>query len=150
MPRIESAVTVNAPLERVWDVARNVEAFPQFMPDLKSLTVIERSSDGLRTVTEWVGIVKEFKMTVKWTEEDIWDRGAHTCAFRMLKGDLSRYDGVWTFQERDGGVRFESTINWEYDVPLIGPLIKNLIASKMKENAENVIQAIKERSEEQI
>ncbi len=148
MPRIESSVTVNAPLARVWEIARDVESFPQFMPDLKSLAVLERSEDGLRTVTEWVGLVKEFKMTVKWTEEDLWDPEAHTCTFKMLKGDLSRYDGVWSFAEQDGAVRFDSVIDWQYDVPLIGPLIKNLIAAKMQENAEKVLTAIKERAEQ--
>ena len=147
MPTIETSIEISAPLARVWDLATRVEEFPEFMPDVKSLKVLERSDDGLRTVTEWVGIVKEFGMTVKWTEEDLWDPDNHTCRFKMLSGDLKKYEGVWSFAEQDGKVMFQSAIEFEHDVPLIGPLIKNLIAAKMRENAENIQKAIKEKAE---
>lgn len=147
MPQVISSVTINAPFATVWDVARKVEEFPEFMPDLKSLDVIERSDDGMRTVTAWVGIIKEFKMTVKWTQEDVWDEASRTCDFKMLKGDLSKFDGVWKFEETPDGVKFDSDIEWEYDVPLIGAMIKNLIGVKMKENTDNILNAIKEKAE---
>ena len=43
--------------------------------------------------------------------------------------------------------RFDSEIEVEYDVPLIGPLIKGIIAKKMKENVDNMLAAIKARVE---
>lgn len=147
MPRIEETVEIAAPLETVWAVAQDVESFPEFMPDVRSLKVLERSPDGLRTVTEWEGIIKEFKRTVRWTEEDVWDPQARTCAFRMLKGDFDSYEGLWTFTEEDGKVCFHCVVDYEYDVPLIGPLIKNIVALKMKQNAANILQAIKARAE---
>lgn len=147
MPRIENRVMVDAPLERVWDVARDVEAFPEIIPDLKSLTVVERSEDGLQTVTDWVAIIKEFKRTVKWREEDIWDTADWTCRFRMLTGDFDQYEGVWTFREEGGKVAFESVIDYEYNVPLLGALIKNIVTAKMTESTENILQAIREKAE---
>lgn len=149
MPRIESTIDISASLERVWELAGRVEEFPEFMPDLKSLKVLERSDDGLRTVTEWVGIVREFNTTVKWVEEDIWDPSSHQCQFKMIKGDYKQYEGTWSFQEVDDKVRFHSVIDFEYDVPLIGALIKNLVANKMKQNAENVLRSIKAKAEEE-
>lgn len=150
MPVIETSVTVAAPFERVWNIASDVESFPEFMPDLKSLKVLERSSDGLQTVTEWVGHVREFGMTVKWVEEDVWDPAAGTCRFRMTKGDLSKYEGVWTFIDEGGSVKFDSFIEFEYDVPLIGAMIKNLIAAKMRENAQNIQNAIRDKAESAV
>ncbi len=147
MTRIEETVEIAAPLETVWAVAQDVESFPEFMPDVRSVKVLERSPDGLRTVTEWEGVIKEFKRTVRWTEEDLWDPAARTCAFRMLEGDFDSYEGVWSFEERDGVVRFQCVVDYEYDVPLIGPLIRNIVAVKMKQNAANILQAIKARAE---
>ena len=69
MPRIEQSVEIDAPIARVYQIAKDVEAFPQFMADLQSLTVRERSPDGSRTVTDWVGTIREFKMKVAWTQE---------------------------------------------------------------------------------
>ena len=147
MPKVTSSIEISGPIEEVYRLAKDVESFPEFMPDLKSVKVVERSEDGTRIVSEWVGIVKEFRTTIKWTEEDIWDDEAHTCVFSLVKGDYTRYSGVWTFTDLGGRTRFDSEIEVEYDVPLVGALIKGIIAKKMRENVDNMLAAIKERVE---
>ena len=147
MPRIEQTLTIDAPIDRVYEIARDVESFPEFMEDLQSLTVKERSGDGNRTVTEWVGLIREFKMTVKWTQEDIWNPAAHRDDFRMLKGDMDSMSGYWQFTAEDGGTRFDSVVEYEYNVPLIGPMIKALIRKKMEQNLDAQMRAIKARAE---
>lgn len=147
MSIVNSTIEINGPIDQVYALAKNVEAFPEFMPDVKSINVIERSEDGNRLVTEWVGIVKEFRTTIKWTEEDIWDDQAHTCTFTLVKGDYTKYAGKWTFTDLGGKTRFDSEIEVEYDVPLVGALIKGIIAKKMKENVDNMLAAIKGRVE---
>lgn len=147
MATVRSSIEIDGPLEQVYALAKDIESFPEFMPDLKSVKIVERSEDGNRVVSEWVGVVKEFKTLVKWTEEDTWNDAAHTCTFRLVKGDYSKYSGEWRFTELGGRTRFESEIEVEYDVPLIGALIKGLIAKKMKENVDNMLAAIKARVE---
>jgi len=139
---------IDGDIEKVYALAREVESFPEFMPDVKSVTVLEQDEDGSRVVAEWVGIVKEFKTTVRWVEEDHWDHENKTCDFKLLSGDYKSYSGRWTFREVDGRTRFDSVVDFEYDVPLIGPLIRNLIARKMKENLDNMLAALKRRVEE--
>lgn len=147
MPTVESSVVINGDLEKVLALAKDVESFPNFMPDVKSVTVLERSDDRNRTITEFVGIVKEFRTTMKWTEEDIWDEVAKTCKFTLVKGDFKTYAGQWTFEAVDSGTKFSSVIEYEYDVPLLGPMIKSLIQKKMKQNIDNMLAAIKEKIE---
>ena len=149
MAIVNSSIDIDGPIEQVYALAKDIEAFPEFMPDVKSVKVLERSEDGQRTVSKWEAPVKEFKMTVKWTEEDVWDDQARTCDFKLLEGDYSKYSGVWTFTDLGGRTRFDSQIEVEYNVPLIGPLIKGLIAKKMKENVDNMLQAIKQKVEGQ-
>jgi len=144
---VQSSVEINGPLEQVYALAKDIESFPEFMPDLKSVKVVERSEDGSRIVSDWVGIVKEFKTFVKWTEQDIWDDAAKTCTFSLVKGDYSKYSGFWKFTDLGGKTRFDSEIEVEYDVPLIGALIKGLIAKKMKDNVDNMLAAIKQKVE---
>ena len=148
MAKVQSSIEIDGPLANVYALAKDIESFPEFMPDLKSVKVIERSDDGSRVVSQWVGIVKEFKTTIRWTEEDIWDDQATTCTFGLVKGDYSTYSGVWRFTDLGGKTRFESEIHVEYDVPLIGSLIKGLIARKMKENVDNMLAAIKRKVEQ--
>jgi ribosome-associated toxin RatA of RatAB toxin-antitoxin module len=142
-----SSIEIDGPLERVYALAKDVESFPEFMPDVRGVKIVERSEDGSRTRADWVGIVREFKTLVRWTEDDIWDDGAHTCTFSLVKGDYSKYGGVWTFTDLGGRTRFDSEIEFEYDVPLIGPLIKGLIAKKMKANVDSMLAAIKAKVE---
>lgn len=147
MAVVSSSVEINGPVEQVYALAKDIESFPEFMPDLKSVKVVEKSEDGSRIVSDWVGIVKEFKTFVKWTEEDIWDEQARTCTFTLVKGDYSKYSGFWKFTDLGGKTRFDSEIEVEYDVPLIGALIKGLIAKKMKDNIDNMLAAIKSKVE---
>src|SRR5438067_5135957 len=101
MPRIEQSVTIGAPIAHVYRIAKNVEAFPQFMADLQSLTLKERNEDGSRTVTDWVGVIREFKITVKGTQEDRWDDSAYRDEFVMLHGDMDSMAGQWQFTLED-------------------------------------------------
>jgi uncharacterized membrane protein len=147
MPRIELNLDIDAPVETVYEIARRVEEFPTFMNDLQSLTVLERSPDGNRTVTEWVGQVREFRMTIKWVQEDIWDPEQKRDDFHLIRGDMDAMSGYWQFSAAPNGTRFSSVLDYEYNVPLIGPMIKALIQKKLTENLASQMKAIKARAE---
>src|SRR5579875_2056637 len=149
MPHIDNEVLIQAPLDAVYALAKDVESFPQFMPDVESVVVTERSADGNRTVTDWVGVASDFKLKVRWTEEDVWDDAAHTCRFVQTKGDYQAYGGLWTFTaEADGRTKFSSAIDYELEIPLIGPLLKRVVARLMQENTQKILNAIKVRAEQ--
>lgn len=151
MPRIEQSIEIKAPIEKVYEIARNVEAFPEFMSDLQSLNVLERSPDNRRTVTEWVGLINAVKMKVRWTQEDLWDDASYRDDFRMLQGDMDRMEGSWEFiSEGAAQTRFISVVDYEYNVPMVGAMVKGLIKKLMTENLQSTLSAIKQRSEAQI
>lgn len=147
MPRIEQSVLIDAPVEEVYAIARDVESFPDIMEDLQSIAVLERSADSNRTITEWVGLVRQFKMKLKWQQEDVWDPVRHRDDFKALKGDVDQLSGYWQFTAQDGGTRFESLVDYEINVPLVGPLVKSLIRKLMESNLAAQMQAIKEKAE---
>ena len=147
MPRVTNEILIAADVEAVYRTAKQVEQFPEFMPDVKSIRVLERSEDGRRTVVEWAGLIPEFKATIKWVEEDHWDDDAHTCDFTLVRGDFKSYGGQWRFEAMPEGTRFVSILDYEYDIPLIGPLIKALILKKMRENMDRLQAAMKARIE---
>ncbi len=149
MPQIEQSVEINAPIEKVYAIARDVEAFPQFMNDLESLSVVERSADNARTLTTWVGLIRQFKMKIRWTQEDIWNDATHRDDFQMTQGDMDSMSGFWQFTAiTPQTTRFESVVNYEYDVPLVGPMIKTLIKKLMTENLQSTLDSIKAKAEE--
>ena len=144
MPEVHSEITISAPPERVYQLARDVESFPEFLPNVQSVTVRERV--GERTVSEWVGLVPEFRRTIRWIEEDVWDDQAWQCRFRSLSGDWDRYQGKWTFAPEGGGTRVTLDISYEYDVPLIGPLIRKLLHKLVARNADETLEGLRRRA----
>ena len=151
MPRIEQSIQIQAPIARVYEIARDVEAFPSFMADLRSLKVLERSENNARTTTEWVGYIPAVKLPMRWTQEDVWNDADYRDDFTMLKGDLKRMAGYWQFTpEGAAQTRFDSVVDYDIDIPMIGPMIKSLVKKLMTDNLQATLDAIKARAEQSI
>lgn len=144
MPEVTAEIHIGAQPDQVYGLAKNIERFPEFLPNVQKVTVTER--DGSRVVSEWAGLVPEFRRTIKWTEEDHWDDEARSCCFRLLRGDWDRYDGRWTFEARDGGTLVRLEIRYEYNVPLVGPLIRRLLRKLVQRNAEETLVGLKQQA----
>ncbi len=147
MATVESAVRIEAPVEEVYQIARDIERFPEFMDDVIEIEIIEQTEE--RQVSRWVGQIEEFNRTLEWTEEDFWNEDERCCRFEMIEGDFTAYGGTWTFEEDNGGTLAKLTIDYEYAIPLIGPLIKKLLHRKVQENCDNMLEAIKAEAEKQ-
>lgn len=145
MPTVESTIWVGAPLERVYEIAKDNESFPEFMKDVKSLTVVE--TDGNRVVSDYVGLIPQFMLKVRWRQEDVWDDEHHLCTFRQVSGDYDKLEGTWKFQVENGGTRFDSFLEYEYNVPTLGPLVKKVVHMIVVKNVEGILEAIKARAE---
>lgn len=148
MPEVESVIHIAASPGAVYAVAKEVEKFPEFLPDVQSVKIIAR--EGPRVVSEWVGVVREFNRTIKWTEEDDWDDAARRCLFRATKGDWDRYQGEWTFEPEDDGTGVRLALDFEMNVPLIGPLIRRVLARLVKNNCDRMLAGLKGRVESSV
>ncbi|MGH7329303.1 MAG: SRPBCC family protein, partial [Polyangiaceae bacterium] len=80
MPYVEVATVVNAPARDVYELAKDQERFPEFMPDVESVTVIERRADAI--VTRWKTLVEE--APIEWTEEDRFDDGRTRIDYKLI------------------------------------------------------------------
>lgn len=153
MPRVETEVIINAPRDLVWKIAQDVEKLPELLPDLDTVKVLERqtlTSATTRTVTDWQGRIKQFNRQMWWTEEDIWNSETHTCHFWQLRGDFTEYRGEYAFREHEGKTQVHLAIDYEFDVPLIGKLMKKVILKLMQDNCNANVAALKTESERQV
>jgi len=145
MPIVEKEIEISAPREEVFEVAQNVEEYPNFMSSIKTVRILE--SEGNRRITEWTARVEELGRTISWKEEDIWDKERGECRFRCLEGDFNKYEGIWLFQEIAGRTLVSLRIEYEMHIPLIGALLQGLIKRKVEENAGDMLEGLKERCE---
>lgn len=145
MPNVTTTVWIEAPLDRVYEIAKDSRSFPDFMKDVKSVTPVE--TDGNRFVSDWVGVIPTFGLKVRWRQEDLWDDGAHRCEFKQVSGDYDKLEGTWEFREENGGTRFDTNLEYEYNVPTLGPLVKKVVYNIVVKNLENINEAFKKRAE---
>jgi len=145
MPVVETSTWIDAPLDRVYGIAKDTDSYPQFIRDVHSVKVVER--DGDRLVVDYVGIVPTFNLKIRWRQEECWDDGTHTSNFHQIEGDYDKMEGEWHFSQEQGRVRFEQRLDYEYNVPTIGPLIKKVIHGLVQKNLENIGEAIRQRAE---
>ncbi len=145
MPTVETTIWINAPLEAVYEIAKDSERYPDYMKDVVSITAVER--DGNRFVADWVGLIAQFRLKVRWQQEDVWEDETHSSNFRQVKGDYDKLEGKWTFSEENGGTRFNQFLDYEYNVPTLGPLVKKVIYSIVVKNLNSINDAFKQRAE---
>ncbi len=145
MPTVETTAWINAPLAKVYAIAKDSTAYPEYMKDVQSVTPVEKTDN--RLVADYVGLIPQFLLKVRWRQEEVWDDSTHSSAFKQLEGDYDYLIGSWSFAEENGGTRFNQKLDYEYSVPTLGPLIKKVIHSIVVKNLENINEAFKKRAE---
>lgn len=145
MPTVETTIWIDAPVEKVYAIAKDSERYPEYMKAVESLVVTSREDN--RVVADWVGLITQFNLKVRWTQEEIWDDSTTSSKFSQLKGDYDKMEGTWNFSEENGGTRFDQFLDYEYNVPTLGPLVKKLILHLVKSQLEAASEAIKKRAE---
>ncbi|EAX46523.1 hypothetical protein TcarDRAFT_0201 [Thermosinus carboxydivorans Nor1] len=91
MPYVEVTMPVNCDKSKIYPILKDMEKYPEFMPDLVSVEVLERKDNT--TITRWVSNVDG--RIIKWTEVDTFDDENMHIAYRQIEGDLKKFEGEW-------------------------------------------------------
>ena len=143
MPYVETTIAIAAPARVVYELAKDQERFPQFMPDVETVKVLERHAD--RVISRWKTLVEE--APIEWTEEDRFDDAALRIDYHLLEGDLDTFEGAWTFEERDGVTNVVLGVEYDFGVPTLAELIGPTLHKKVQENSEMMLAALKIEAE---
>ncbi|MFH1515193.1 MAG: SRPBCC family protein [bacterium] len=152
MGLITAEVLVDAPKQKVFEMARRVEEYPDFMPDVEEVEVLERDDETGVAHIRWVGKVEvqSISKKVRWVEEAIWDSEKLKCEFKLLEGDYKKYGGNWSFEDVAGGkTRIVLKLDFDLGLPLVGALINKLLDKLMLTNCQGMLDAIKKRVEDE-
>ena len=108
--RTKRSVTVNRPVEEVYEFWRNFENLPQFMRHLESVTVTSEK------VSHWVAKAPAGK-SVEWDAELTEDRPNELIAWKSLPGSSVYNAGEVQFARAPGDRGTELRVTIEYDPP---------------------------------
>jgi ribosome-associated toxin RatA of RatAB toxin-antitoxin module len=140
---VQSEITIGAPARDVYELAKEQERFPDFMPDVETVTVLERHPDYI--VTRWKTLVED--APIEWTEEDRFDDLTPRIDYKLIEGDLDTFEGAWTFEPDVNGTRVLLTVEFDFGVPTLAELIGPTLEKKVRENCAMMLAALKREAE---
>ncbi len=121
-------IAIRAPIDRVFQVASQVERWPAILPHYRWVRVLQGTEDGaLVEMAAWrpFGV---FRYPTWWVSEMTVDRRAREIRYRHLRGITRRMDVVWRLVEQPGGVNVTIVHDWAGPRwPLVGPLAARLV-----------------------
>ncbi len=128
MITIGEAVTVSAPVDKIFSYISTPNNLPKFWPSLVEVTDIESLPKGgykARYVYKMVGM--RFKGTGEYTEIV-----ANKSLVIVTKGGINSVL-TWTFRPQANRTRVGLTVNYEIPIPLLGKLVEPVV-KKMNEH----------------
>ncbi|MDR3563875.1 MAG: aromatase/cyclase [Negativicutes bacterium] len=143
MPFVEVTLPVKAEAADIYPILKEMEKYPEFMPDLVSVEVLERLEGA--TITKWVSNVDG--RIIRWTERDVFDDVNRHISYCQVEGDLKKFEGEWVLTPIDGGTEIKLTVDFEFGIPMIAGLLNPILKKKVRVNSENMLKAIKDRLE---
>ena len=145
MGYVERKIVIQGAVEAVYELAKDMEGYPDFMPDVESVKVVSR--EGNTTITEWETSVDG--TPILWTEKDVFDDETHSITYQLIEGDLDKFEGTWNFLALTGGTEVTLTVDYDFGIPELTNLIGPTLEQKVGENSEMMLQGMKKRIEEQ-
>lgn len=142
MPSIERSIFVQGDPKKVYELAKDMPAFADYMQDVRSITVVERGENY--AVTEWD--VDVMGRSLRWTERDEFDDDSRVIRYRQTAGELSRFEGEWRFEEAGDGVQVRLLVDFELGIPMLGALLNPVLAKAVEENTDQLLRALRDRA----
>ena len=142
------SVEIDAPIERVWEIAADVEAAPEWHGAMKSVTTVSRHDDGRVDVvdTEQDALVTSVKLQLRFSYEE-----PVAMDWSGEGGGVKSLVGGWRFEELDGG-RTRATYSLEIDLnralSLLRKGVRGPAETKVRELlARRPVEGLKRRAE---
>ncbi len=143
MPYVVTTIVVDAPAALVYELAKDQERFPQFMPDVESVTVVERHPD--RVLTRWKSLIED--APIEWLEEDRFNDAELRIDYKLIEGDLDTFEGEWRFLPDPGGTLVSLDVTYDFGVPTLAELIGPTLERKVRENLAMMLAGLKTEAE---
>jgi hypothetical protein len=103
------SIEIEAPIERCFAIAADVERAPEWHGSMKAAEAIEHDADGrpLLVETKQDALVASVSFCLRFSYDEPWGM-----RWTRVRGDLKSLEGEWIFEELDGGLT-RATYNLE-------------------------------------
>jgi len=140
MAKAERSIDINAPIEHVYDVVSNVEAFPEFIPEMKSVT-IDEVGDGFRIASYELAM---FKMSVRYSLKLTENRPTKVSWTLVKSKLLKNIDGFWQLEKIDDNT---TRATYAQELSVRGLVPKSVTSALSNVNLPAMLKQFKDRAE---
>jgi uncharacterized membrane protein len=132
---------IEAPLERIWDVLTDFEAYPTWARDLKEATVLQHDEEGRASLVRFRAAAMGRSTTYTLAYE--WDDAPRRLPWKLVSGDIQKVlDGAYEFRETDSGTDVTYHLRVDLAIPLPGFVKRRaearIISTALRELREHV------------
>jgi coenzyme Q-binding protein COQ10 len=133
------SITINAPREQVFDVIADVERYPDFLPEVKSIKVSNKR--GAESDVHYVAeVVKTIKYTVHLKEER-----PNKVSWTFVDGEFMKDNkGSWELEDLGNGTT-KATYNIEVTLGALVP--KTIVNALVDTSLPKLLENFKKRAE---
>lgn len=142
MPEVAVTAELHASPDRVWRVLCDMEGFPRFMSSVESVRVMERGEDF--TVSQWVCRLQGMKF--RWTERDEFQPAEGRIAYRLVSGDLAKFEGAWQMVPGPEGAGSHTSVTlttlFDFGLPMLAAMLDPVGKVMLRRNVESMLRGL--------
>jgi ribosome-associated toxin RatA of RatAB toxin-antitoxin module len=117
--RTISSLDIAAPAAKVMAVIADLGRYPEWVPQLSTVEVVERTPEGLPAQAHFVmaagPLADDYTLAYTWS--------MHEVSWRLVSArSIKALDGSYRLREHDGVTEVEYALVVEVELPMIGPL----------------------------
>jgi ribosome-associated toxin RatA of RatAB toxin-antitoxin module len=143
MPEVRVDLTIDAEVDEVWSMVRGVEAYPNYMANVRSVDIL--ADHGDTRVTAWSVFLKG--SILEWSESERIDDSLRRIEFSQLDGDLERFVGYWQVTaDESGATRVVLDIDFEIGIPLLAQMLDPVAGRALRDNSEQMLHSLERKA----
>lgn len=138
MAKLTSSISINAPVEKVFEYASKPENQPEFWPSMieaKNVKELPNGGYSYDFVYKMVGV------RLSGSSEDT-EFVPNERLVSVSKGGIESKI-TWLFQPRDGGTYFEVEAEYKVPIPVLGKFAESVIVGQIEKEAEVILHNLK-------
>jgi uncharacterized membrane protein len=134
--------TIAAPLDKVWEIAVDIERYPEWAHDLIEAVIIASDDQGRATEVEFRAAA--LGRSTHYTLEYDYSESPAVLSWKMLKGDIQRQiTGSYHFSANENG---GTDVRYDLSVELVVPL-PGFVKRRAEVRILNTLKELKARAE---
>lgn len=126
---------------RVIRLVTKVWEFPEYMPNVKEVSVIQKTHNTIKT--KWR--IQVDNVPVNWVEEEKLALNQNAIYFKAIEGDLEEFRGEWKFQELPKGTSATVNASLRVGIPIIRNFAEAYVKKLLVKNFEAILESLERR-----